>query len=101
MCQPRSGLAVLYTAASSSSPCPACMATFEEERRDHEVMRLTTVVRGGRYNSRAMRSDTENAPPALEAKNISRLYKSSGRGVSDVSFRVERGEVFGFMGPNG
>ncbi|MGH3107010.1 MAG: ABC transporter ATP-binding protein [Rubrobacter sp.] len=48
-----------------------------------------------------MRSETKNAPSALEAKNISRLYKSSGRGVSDVSLRVERGEVFGLMGPNG
>jgi ABC-2 type transport system ATP-binding protein len=48
-----------------------------------------------------MRSESKNAPSALEAKNISRLYKSSGRGVSDVSLRVERGEVFGLMGPNG
>jgi ABC-2 type transport system ATP-binding protein len=48
-----------------------------------------------------MRSNSENMPPALEAKNISRIYKSSGRGVSDVSLRVERGEVFGLMGPNG
>jgi ABC-2 type transport system ATP-binding protein len=48
-----------------------------------------------------MRSKIENAPPALEVKNISRLYKSSRRGVSDVSLRVERGEVFGLMGPNG
>jgi ABC-2 type transport system ATP-binding protein len=48
-----------------------------------------------------MRSNTQNVLPALEAKNISRLYKSSGRGVSDVSLRVERGEVFGLMGPNG
>jgi ABC-2 type transport system ATP-binding protein len=39
--------------------------------------------------------------PALEAKSVSRLYKSSGRGVSDVSFSVARGEVFGLMGPNG
>ncbi len=64
-------------------------------------MRLTTVPRGGRYNSRAMRSNTENTPPALEAKKISRLYKSSGRGVSDVSLSVTPGEVFGLMGPNG
>jgi ABC-2 type transport system ATP-binding protein len=64
-------------------------------------MRLTAVLRGGRYNSRAMRSNTQNAQPALEAKNISRLYKNSGRGVSDVSLRVERGEVYGLMGPNG
>ena len=41
------------------------------------------------------------AAPALEAKNIVRLYKSSGRGVSDVSFSVAPGEVFGLMGPNG
>jgi ABC-2 type transport system ATP-binding protein len=48
-----------------------------------------------------MRSSAESTQPALEAKNISRLYRSSGRGVSDVSLRVERGEVFGLMGPNG
>jgi ABC-2 type transport system ATP-binding protein len=45
--------------------------------------------------------DAENALPALEAKNIGRLYKSSGRGVSDVSLSVAPGEVFGLMGPNG
>ncbi|HJQ28848.1 MAG TPA: ABC transporter ATP-binding protein, partial [Rubrobacter sp.] len=44
-----------------------------------------------------MRSNT----PALEAKNISRLYRSSGRGVSDISLRMERGEILGLVGPNG
>ena len=48
-----------------------------------------------------MSSESENSPPALEAKNVCRHYKSSGRGISDVSLRVERGEVFGLMGPNG
>jgi len=43
----------------------------------------------------------DTAAPALEAKTISRLYKSSGRGVSGVSFSVAPGEVFGLMGPNG
>ena len=37
----------------------------------------------------------------IEVKNISRRYKSSGRGVEDVSFGVRPGEVFGLMGPNG
>ena len=64
-------------------------------------MRLTTGLRGGRYNSSAMRSNAENPPPALEAMKISCLYKSSGRGVSDVGLRVEHGEIFGLMGPNG
>ena len=37
----------------------------------------------------------------LEAKNITRLYRSSGRGVTDVSLAVDRGEIFGLVGPNG
>ena len=43
----------------------------------------------------------ESLNPALEAKNISRRYMSSGRGVEGVSFSVEPGEVFGLVGPNG
>ena len=64
-------------------------------------MSPTTVLWGGRYNSRAMGSNTENTPPALEAKEISRLYRSSGRGISDVSLSVAPGEVYGLVGPNG
>ena len=40
-------------------------------------------------------------PATLEVEKVSRLYKSSGRGVADISFNVEPGEVFGLMGPNG
>jgi ABC-2 type transport system ATP-binding protein len=64
-------------------------------------MRLTTGPRVGRYNSRIMRSSAQSTPPAIETKKISRLYRSSGRGVSDVSISVAPGEVFGLMGPNG
>ena len=39
--------------------------------------------------------------PALEAENITHLYKSSGRGVTDVSLAVEAGEILGLLGPNG
>ena len=62
-------------------------------------MRPTTGQHGGRYNSRAMK--IENSPSVLEAKNVSRVYKSSGRGVEDVSLSVAPGDVFGLMGPNG
>ena len=64
-------------------------------------MRPTPGPQGERYNAPSMISNTENTAPALEAKNIGRLYKSSGRGVSDVSLSVAPGEVFGMMGPNG
>ena len=39
--------------------------------------------------------------PALYAEKITRLYESSGRGVSDVSLTIRPGEVFGLLGPNG
>ncbi|MCC8023608.1 MAG: ATP-binding cassette domain-containing protein [Clostridiales bacterium] len=38
--------------------------------------------------------------PVLEVKDLTKDY-GHGRGVFDVSFAVEQGEVFGFLGPNG
>ncbi len=39
--------------------------------------------------------------PTLEAENVSRRYKSSGRGVTGVSLAVRPGEILGLVGPNG
>ena len=36
----------------------------------------------------------------IEVKNLTKTY-GKARGISDVSFNVEQGEVFGFIGPNG
>ena len=36
----------------------------------------------------------------LEVNNLTKDY-GFGRGAFDVSFRIEEGEVFGFLGPNG
>lgn len=38
--------------------------------------------------------------PVIEINGLKKDY-GSGRGVFDVSFAVEQGEVFGFLGPNG
>ena len=43
----------------------------------------------------------DSSVPALEAENVSRRYKSSGRGIEAVSFSVAPGEIFGLVGPNG
>ncbi len=64
-------------------------------------MRLTMIFPARRYNARMVGSGTQNIPPALEARGITRLYESSGRGIEDVSLAVAPGEVFGLMGPNG
>ncbi|MFB7642364.1 ABC transporter ATP-binding protein [Peribacillus butanolivorans] len=36
----------------------------------------------------------------IEIKNLTKTYGKS-RGISDISFNVEQGEIFGFIGPNG
>ncbi|WP_026884579.1 ABC transporter ATP-binding protein [Clostridium akagii] len=36
----------------------------------------------------------------IEIKNLTKTYGKS-RGITDISFNVEQGEVFGFIGPNG
>ena len=38
--------------------------------------------------------------PVIDVRNLTKDY-GKGRGVFDVSFRVEPGEVFGFLGSNG
>ncbi|MBC8469666.1 MAG: ABC transporter ATP-binding protein [Planctomycetes bacterium] len=37
---------------------------------------------------------------AIEVKTLSKWY-GSARGVEDLSFSVEKGEIFGYLGPNG
>jgi len=37
---------------------------------------------------------------ALEVKNLTKRY-GSARGVEDLSFEIEKGEIFGYLGPNG
>ena len=48
-----------------------------------------------------MGTATQNAPgPAISAEHLMRRF-GKFTAVNDVSFRVEKGEIFGFLGPNG
>jgi ABC-2 type transport system ATP-binding protein len=38
--------------------------------------------------------------PILEVQGVTNLYKN-GRGIRDVSFNIDQGNIFGFFGPNG
>ena len=38
--------------------------------------------------------------PVIEVNNLTKYY-GKARGIVDVSFNVEEGEIFGFIGPNG
>ncbi|MHC4074330.1 MAG: ATP-binding cassette domain-containing protein, partial [Planctomycetota bacterium] len=37
---------------------------------------------------------------AIEVKALTKHY-GSARGVEDLSFDIEKGEIFGYLGPNG
>lgn len=37
---------------------------------------------------------------AIEIRSLTKTY-GKNRGINDVSFEVERGAIFGFLGPNG
>lgn len=41
-----------------------------------------------------------DAPPAIEAKNLTKRF-GDFTAVDNVSFRIEKGEIFGFLGSNG
>ncbi|MGQ0595983.1 ribosome-associated ATPase/putative transporter RbbA [Aquabacterium sp.] len=44
--------------------------------------------------------EATDGPPAIEAKGLTRRF-GDFIAVNDVSFRIERGEIFGFLGSNG
>lgn len=37
----------------------------------------------------------------IEARNLSKVFKSGKKAVDDLSFNVQEGMIFGFLGPNG
>lgn len=45
-------------------------------------------------------ADPEGSSPALAVRGLTKTY-GNRRVVDDVSFELQRGEVFGFLGPNG
>lgn len=66
----------------------AFIALLPEEKRagHHEVVVPPAVQHDG--------------PPAIEARHLTRRF-GDFIAVNDVSFRIQRGEIFGFLGSNG
>uniref|UniRef100_UPI00129033B4 ATP-binding cassette domain-containing protein n=1 Tax=Steroidobacter cummioxidans TaxID=1803913 RepID=UPI00129033B4 len=59
----------------------------EEVRRGHKEPQITPYVSSG-------------GPPAIEAQGLTQRF-GTFTAVDHVSFRIERGEIFGFLGSNG
>ena len=57
------------------------------------------VGRRGRHVAQDVEPGLEEVP--LVVRNLGKSYAGGFRAVSDVSFRVEKGQVLGLLGPNG
>jgi ABC-2 type transport system ATP-binding protein len=42
-----------------------------------------------------------NGKNVIEINHLTKYYNKKSRGIEDVSFNVQEGEIFGFIGPNG
>ncbi len=62
---------------------------------------IVALVLGGRVRRHPGRSGpTDDAPPLVIA-GLAKAYPGGVTAVSDVSFRLDRGQVLGLLGPNG
>ncbi len=59
----------------------------EDKRRDHQPLIIPPKL-------------AHDGPPAIEAQGLTRRF-GDFTAVDHVSFRIERGEIFGFLGSNG
>lgn len=63
------------------------------------TLNIATVAAEGRldYNEKFVNTDS----PAIDLRNVSKIYRKRIHALRDVSLRVNRGEIFGLLGPNG
>lgn len=59
----------------------------EEKRRGHRAVRIPP-------------RQPQDGPPAIEAEGLTKTF-GKFTAVDNVSFRIEKGEIFGFLGSNG
>ena len=68
-------------------------------RRPSGLRKTTITLNSLAHRTTWLRSDLLNMN-VIEINNLTKYYGKS-RGIIDVSFNVEEGEIFGFIGPNG
>ncbi|WP_157431922.1 alpha/beta fold hydrolase [Actinomadura hibisca] len=59
------------------------------------------IVLTGRRRDTTPEFDPELADVPLQITGLTKAYSNGHRAVSDLSFRVEKGQVLGLLGPNG
>src|SRR5258708_6748154 len=60
-----------------------------------------TLMLKGSGSPAGARSVSPQLYPAVEAEDLVKVYPGGTAALAGVSFAVGRGEIFGFLGPNG
>lgn len=86
--------------------CPHCKNEISIQGTPGETIEITCSKCNtkGIFAFRGEKPITETEPGqyAIEVNNIDFTYqKSNKKAVDGVSFRIKKGEIFGFLGPNG
>ena len=86
--------------------CPHCKNVISVQGTIGETIEITcpTCNTAGIFSFQKEKpiSETASDQYAIEVNNIEFIYqKSDKKAVNNVSFRIKRGEIFGFLGPNG
>ncbi|MBI2717658.1 MAG: ribosome-associated ATPase/putative transporter RbbA [Rhizobiales bacterium] len=85
---------------STGSPEDVRSRTGEKSLEDAFVSLLPEEKRRGHRTVRIPPRETLDGPPAIEAEGLTKRFDKF-TAVDHVSFRIEKGEIFGFLGSNG
>ncbi|MDX9785826.1 MAG: ATP-binding cassette domain-containing protein [Desulfobacterales bacterium] len=79
---------------------PSLEDVFVSVLGDGEATPPETEAEVGSNLASARLAETKPAPPAVTVDHLTRRF-GDFTAVNDVSFKVPKGEIFGFLGPNG
>jgi ABC-2 type transport system ATP-binding protein len=84
--------------------CPKCGNQIGVQGNPGDTILLTCPNCGnkGKFTFSAYRADTEKPSDmnSIEIENLTKRFKDV-TAVNQVSFKIRKGEIFGFLGPNG
>ena len=89
---------------SKTVKCPNCKntITIKGNPGEKKILECSNCNLKGKYTFQKV-NETENKNGMYDAISVENLVKNYNgtKAVNNISFKVKKGEIFGFLGPNG